>query len=501
MEKLIKPFKKLTNIKNLFRRRSPKITWEHSWSSDEIKNALENSHFRVLPTEVILQIFKFLSVHDLGNVSLVCRRFKMVADHDEIWKLKCQSSTKLYSKSFKKIYMDWIYEKYLRNIEIEKVEGYYHKYGYPTCCMSHFRPPVHPVRSSGEHDFVSIGGFKQHPNKSQNMMIELSFDVNKTVHELISLYKKRSKLQAEWRQAPVIKQMITRYYHFIQLKALYPSDILLIPTLDIEIIWQTHLLRPKMYREDCIRLFHRVIDHSLLANEIEQFLKEQAFNETCKLYEERFHEPYCPLPDRKNKKAVEAKYCHPTMGSLECIIPIYSYWDETHVTFSSTNHDDDNPFSFTETDVILDGNWFDLLQQYMKEMISKVQIYSDYELGKHIDLSEAAIKRLKKSYERFLYMAAKYPSTNRYNFVHSTYAIDIIWYSHMQEPLKYASDCIRLVNYIIDHTPWISADGNITKSICDDIANIWKNEFDNDMETDHLYNTTGDDFGYSDDND
>ena len=36
----------------------------------------------------MLQIFKFLSVHDLGNVSLVCRSFKMIADQDEIWKLK-----------------------------------------------------------------------------------------------------------------------------------------------------------------------------------------------------------------------------------------------------------------------------------------------------------------------------------------------------------------------------------------------------------------------------
>jgi hypothetical protein len=26
-----------------------------------------------------------------------------------------------------------------------------------------------------------------------------------------------------------------------------PPNILLIPTLDIEIIWQTHLLRPEMY--------------------------------------------------------------------------------------------------------------------------------------------------------------------------------------------------------------------------------------------------------------
>ena len=38
----------------------------------------------------------------------------------------------------------------------------------------------------------------------------------------------------------------------------------------------------------------------------------------------------------------------------------------------------------------------------------------------------------------------------------------------MQEPLKYASDCIRLVGYIIDHAPWPSVDENKMKNSCDD---------------------------------
>ena len=71
-------------------RSAPKVMWEHSWSSDEVHTGLTNSLFRLLPTEVILHIFKFLSVHDLGNVSSLCRSFKMIADQDEIWKLKCK---------------------------------------------------------------------------------------------------------------------------------------------------------------------------------------------------------------------------------------------------------------------------------------------------------------------------------------------------------------------------------------------------------------------------
>lgn len=66
----------------------PKITWEHSWPLDQTKDALNESIFRLLPTEVILHIFKFLNVHELGVVSSVCRTFKMIADKDEIWKSK-----------------------------------------------------------------------------------------------------------------------------------------------------------------------------------------------------------------------------------------------------------------------------------------------------------------------------------------------------------------------------------------------------------------------------
>ncbi len=61
----------------------------------------------------------------------------------------------------------------------------------------------------------------------------------------------------------------------------------------------------------------------------------------------------------------------------------------------------------------------------------------------------------------------------------------------MQEPLKYAFDCINLVGYIIDHAPWPSVDEKEMKNACNDTTNAWEKEFQNDMSTDHLYNTTG----------
>jgi hypothetical protein len=71
----------------------PHVTWKHIWSVNQTQQALQESLFARLPIEVMLQIFRCLSVNDLANISLVCRQFKMTADSDEIWKPKCNSES------------------------------------------------------------------------------------------------------------------------------------------------------------------------------------------------------------------------------------------------------------------------------------------------------------------------------------------------------------------------------------------------------------------------
>ncbi len=212
----------------------------------------------------------------------------------------------------------------------------------------------------------------------------------------------------------------------MQLKASNPSNILLIPTLDIEMIWQTHLLRPEMYRNDCLRLFRRVIDHSLIIkDDIGQFFKEQAFCDTCQLYEQKFGEKYCSLPlfEKKNKFASKSRYDEDELTNNK--EPIYSYWDKTHFKFSSNSPNDyENPFSFTESDFILDGKWFDLCKEFMSKAIDKIPHGNNYFYKPSgIDLGSGALKRLKKSYERFLYMAKKYPLKDGNGFIPPTYAV------------------------------------------------------------------------------
>jgi hypothetical protein len=65
--------------------------------------------------------------------------------------------------------MDWTYEKYLRNVELEKVEAMYRERFSRIPCAMPGGPPRYPMRPEGKHQFIPIAEFKQHPNESQNM--------------------------------------------------------------------------------------------------------------------------------------------------------------------------------------------------------------------------------------------------------------------------------------------------------------------------------------------
>ncbi len=62
-----------------------------------------------------------------------------------------------------------MYEKYLRNIELEEIERRYIEESASVACGLGFGSLPYPTRPPGKHQFVPVGGFKQHPNESQEM--------------------------------------------------------------------------------------------------------------------------------------------------------------------------------------------------------------------------------------------------------------------------------------------------------------------------------------------
>jgi hypothetical protein len=76
---------------------------------------------------------------------------------------------------------------------------------------------------------------------------------------------------------------------------------------------------------------------------------------------------------------------------------MYSYWDESHFDFSTRSIIIyENPFSFTEGDIIMDGAWLDLCKEFMLKAIEKFFFGKNHRTTlDRIDLGCSAMKRLK----------------------------------------------------------------------------------------------------------
>jgi len=262
----------------------------------------------------------------------------------------------------------------------------------------------------------------------------------------------------------------------------------LVPTLDIELIWQTHLLRPNKYREDCKRLYGRVINHDLVLDDISSSLKIDAFKETIDLYEKTYlgekytHVTRPPFPKKP-------RYDHPPFGELTTLIEKYSYFD-TNLSDIVTNipslNNWSSPFSFTENEVIMDLKWFPLCTKFVLET-EKSNSKGFYTLN-NVSMTAIRVNRFRKSYEKFLYLSAKYPPRDSKDIIHPSYAIDIIWHSHMQNNELYWKDMNRIFGFALDHHPWpLDCSLEESKKNCDETNSIWKSEFGLDMTSDHCF--------------
>ncbi|MNF84259.1 hypothetical protein D3C81_1349250 [compost metagenome] len=80
------------------------------------------------------------------------------------------------------------------------------------------------------------------------------------------------------------------YRRFLTLKCLYPT-VALVPSKQVDAIWHAHILDTRAYRENCLQVFGRFIDHypyfGIYGQDDYQELKI-AFAHTVTLYEQHF---------------------------------------------------------------------------------------------------------------------------------------------------------------------------------------------------------------------
>jgi len=126
-----------------------------SWPIDESRlEAVSNSPFGRILDEILVQIFRYLL-------------FKMIADCDEIWKYKSNTSAKLLSKSYKQMYVKWISKKVDRQKKLLSNWKTFRYHGRTACIV--YRPPEYPNRPFRMHEFEPIAGFQQHPNSTRDL--------------------------------------------------------------------------------------------------------------------------------------------------------------------------------------------------------------------------------------------------------------------------------------------------------------------------------------------
>jgi hypothetical protein len=90
-----------------------------------------------------------------------------------------------------------------------------------------------------------------------------------------------------------------RYKKFLTLNVVRPEEHH-VPTKAIDKMWHAHILFTKKYREDCIHLFTRFIDHfpAVGGSKSERAVMSQQFKMTCELYRKLFDEEYATTSDK-----------------------------------------------------------------------------------------------------------------------------------------------------------------------------------------------------------
>ncbi len=147
------------------------------------------------------------------------------------------------------------------------------------------RDPPRP--SSKTQSVYQVGGFNVHPDSNfSKLVVDLGVDIKSTAKMLHDFETQLGNLV--WNEAKVTQAM-NEYHNFMTLKAKNP-DLYLVPSFPVEMVWISHMLRPKMYQDDCKRLYGRLIDHSFSMTNSERFLRDQAVHDTTQFYRQTFPE-------------------------------------------------------------------------------------------------------------------------------------------------------------------------------------------------------------------
>eukprot|EP01089_Gocevia_fonbrunei_P011411 TRINITY_DN2469_c0_g1_i1.p1 TRINITY_DN2469_c0_g1~~TRINITY_DN2469_c0_g1_i1.p1 ORF type:complete len:470 (-),score=71.10 TRINITY_DN2469_c0_g1_i1:73-1482(-) len=126
---------------------------------------------------------------------------------------------------------------------------------------------------------VGCGMYLNVPNQASTLPC-VGIDLVAGAVEVLRLQEKISQTEGFF-EVENLNSIIEKYIQFLELKSKNP-DLNLVPSDDIEYIWESHLIRPEVYYQDCNDLFGKVIPHSI---GIDATKKEQGIKNFESLYD------------------------------------------------------------------------------------------------------------------------------------------------------------------------------------------------------------------------
>ena len=202
------------------------------------------------------------------------------------------------------------------------------------------------------------------------------------------------------------------------------DDIRLVPPLDVEIIWHSHMLCPIEYNADCIKMFGKILSHHNLENS--QRLKQ--------------------------KQSTKAEWSKRFSVSFD-------YLDSNSV----------NEFEFKHFSSKIK---YDLIAACKRQLEFYYQVsLPHYESKRFLQL---ALKR----YKKFIYLAKQNPDA----FLVPCYSIDLIWHTHQREPLSYSNDTIKLLGKILSLDDSVNdrQSGSKLNTSFSKTCELWRKHFNED---------------------
>ena len=150
--------------------------------------------------------------------------------------------------------------------------------------------------------------YKGFVENAKGNLSNVSLDLVKGMYRQLDFINKICVNFQYWNDEAIISASIARYFKFMQLMKTFGKKKMLVPTMDIDLVWHTHQTYSHDYIQCCNRHIHRVIDHD---DTIPGEDLHKGYTRTFISWSRAYHEAYSSHP------------------------PDYTAWRRNHTSFCS----------------------------------------------------------------------------------------------------------------------------------------------------------------------